>query len=159
MLLSRTLIVGLTGFSLVLASCGGGEPAANAAQPAAAAPDGGSAGTATADITGISVISATDAAAIAESPPENLVVLDIRTPQEFAEGHLEGAVLIDFYDADFAEQLAALDPDVPYLMYCRSGNRSSLARGLMEELGFTAVADVDGGINSWTGAGLPVTGG
>ena len=84
-------------------------------------------------------------------------MLDVRTPEEFAEGHLEGAVLVDFYDADFAEQLAALDTDVPYLVYCRSGNRSGQAMGVMEELGFTSAADIDGGIVAWVDAGLPVT--
>ncbi len=100
-----------------------------------------------------------DAAAIAGAPPADLVVLDVRTPEEFAEGHLEGAVLVDFYDADFADQLAALDPDVLYLLYCRSGNRSGETLGVMEQLGFTSVADIDGGIIAWAGAGLPITGG
>jgi len=81
--------------------------------------------------------------------------LDVRTPEEFAEGHIDGAILVDFYDDDFAEQLAQLDPDVPYLLYCRSGNRSGQTRAILSELGFTDVADVDGGIVSWTGQGLP----
>ena len=156
----RNLVVGLAGFSLVLASCGGDEPATDAAQPSPvssdAAGDDAAAGTA-AGIVGLSTISALDAAAIAAAPPADLVVLDVRTPEEFAEGHLEGAVLVDFYDADFADQLAALDPDVPYLLYCRSGNRSGETLGVMEQLGFTSVADVDGGIVAWADAGLPVT--
>jgi len=156
----RNLVVGLAGFSLVLASCGGDEPAADVAQPAPvtsdAAADDAAAGTA-AGIVGLSTIFAVDAAAIAAAAPADLVVLDVRTPEEFAEGHLEGAVLVDFYDADFADQLAALDPDVPYLLYCRSGNRSGETLGVMEQLGFTSVADVDGGIVAWADAGLPVT--
>ena len=99
-----------------------------------------------------------DAAAIAAASPADLRVLDVRTPEEFADGHLEGAVLVDFYDADFADQLAALDPDVPYLLYCRSGNRSGETLGVMEQLGFTSVANVDGGIIAWADAGLAVTG-
>ncbi len=105
--------------------------------------------------TGIRLVSPSDAAAIEADPPADLVVLDVRTPEEFAEGHLEGAVLVDFYDADFAEQLAELDPEVPYLLYCRSGNRSGQTTALMADLGFTDVADIDGGILAWEQEGLP----
>ncbi len=104
---------------------------------------------------GIRVVSAEEGAAIQNDPPSDLVILDVRTAEEFAEGHLEGAVMIDFYDANFVEQLAELDPDVPYLLYCRSGNRSGQTTDLMADLGFTDVADIDGGILSWAQAGLP----
>ncbi|HSP30296.1 MAG TPA: rhodanese-like domain-containing protein [Ilumatobacteraceae bacterium] len=157
MSISRGLVAGLAGFSLLLVSCGGSEPAADVAD---SAPTGDAADAAADDatvITGISTISVDEAAAIADNPPANLVVLDVRTPEEFAEGHLDGAVLVDFYDADFAEQLATLDTDVPYLVYCRSGNRSGQAMGVMEQLGFSSAADVDGGIVAWSAAGLPVT--
>ncbi len=152
MTFSRGLVASLAGLSLLMVSCGGDEPAA---EPAADLATGAPSAT-TSGISGISTISATDAATITDDPPEGLVVLDVRTPEEFAEGHLDGAVLVDFYDPDFAEQLAALDPDVPYLVYCRSGNRSGQALGVMEQLGFTSVADVNGGIIAWAGAGLPV---
>jgi rhodanese-related sulfurtransferase len=110
-----------------------------------------------ADVAGIATVSVENAAAIAASPPADLVVLDVRTPEEFAAGHLDGAVQVDFYDEDFTEQLAALDPDVPYLVYCQSGNRSGQTLGIMDELGFSSAVDVDGGIVAWQGAGLPVT--
>ena len=86
------------------------------------------------------------------------VLLDIRTPEEFAGPRIEGATNIDFYAADFADQLRALDPDATYVVYCRSGNRSSQARGVFEELGFADVSDVRGGIVSWHEAGLPLEG-
>ncbi len=137
--------------SLALAACGGSDDAApTTAPPAAEAEQPAS------DASGIQVVSATDAAATIDAAPDDLVILDVRTPEEFAEGHIEGATLIDFYDPDFAEQLAALDPDVPYVLYCRSGNRSSGARAMMAELGFTTVDDIDGGIVAWESAGLPV---
>lgn len=104
---------------------------------------------------GIRLVSPTDGASIQADPPEDLVVLDVRTPEEFAERHLDGAIMIDFYEEDFATQLAQLDPTAAYLLYCRSGNRSGQTAKLMEQLGFTDVADVDGGINAWTAAGLP----
>ncbi len=156
MSISRGLAAGLAGFSLLLVSCGGSDPAADASDPAATNSVAVEASTAS-GISGISTISADAAAAITADPPDGLVVLDVRTPEEYAEGHLDGAVLVDFYEPDFAEQLAALDGDVPYLVYCRSGNRSGQALGMMEQLGFTSVADIDGGIVAWAGAGLAVT--
>jgi rhodanese-related sulfurtransferase len=106
---------------------------------------------------GIRVVSAETGGQILDNPPDGLVVLDVRTPEEFAAGHLPGAIMIDFNGPDFRQQIAELDPEVPYLLYCRSGNRSSGARAVMEDLGFVDVADVDGGILAWSEAGLPVT--
>lgn len=105
---------------------------------------------------GVRLVSAADGSAIQADPPEDLVILDVRTPDEFAEGHVEGATMLDFYQPDFAERLAELDPDQPYLLYCRSGNRSEQAAALMEQLGFRDVAEVDGGILAWTSGGHPV---
>lgn len=109
------------------------------------------------EIAGIRVVPASDALSIWDNPPTDLVVLDVRTSEEFAEGHIEGAVMLDFYDPAFADQLAELDPDVPYLLYCRSGNRSGQTAEVMQQLGFTDVADVDGGILAWADAGQPIT--
>lgn len=106
--------------------------------------------------TGVRVVPVADAAEVFENQPADLVVLDVRTPDEFNAGHLEGATMIDFYEADFAAQIAELDRDVPYLLYCRSGNRSGSAADLMQDLGFTNVIDIDGGITAWAGAGEPI---
>jgi rhodanese-related sulfurtransferase len=143
--ITRFLVAGVAGASLLLAACGGDDPASSPTSSAVA------------DVAGIATVSVENAAAIAASPPADLVVLDVRTPEEFAAGHLDGAVQVDFYDEDFTEQLAALDPDVPYLVYCQSGNRSGQTLGIMDELGFSSAVDVDGGIVAWQGAGLPVT--
>lgn len=93
---------------------------------------------------------------IVATPPADLVILDIRTPEEFAAGHLAGAINVDYYASDFEDQLAQLDLDVPYVMYCNSGNRSSNALPLMDSLGFAEVYEMDGGIQAWFGAGLPI---
>lgn len=93
---------------------------------------------------------------IVETPPEGLVILDIRTPEEFAAGRIEGAINVDYYAADFEQQLGELDLDVPYVMYCNSGNRSSNALPLMDSIGFSEVYELDGGIQAWFGAGLPI---
>lgn len=105
---------------------------------------------------GLVRVSPTVAAATVEDPPDDLVILDVRTPEEFAEGHIDDAIMIDFYSDDFADQLAGLDPDVPYVLYCRSGNRSGQTLAIMEQLGFTSVQDVDGGAIAWQEAGLPL---
>jgi rhodanese-related sulfurtransferase len=100
---------------------------------------------------GVSVDQATE---IIETYGGNdFVLLDVRTPEEFASGHLDGAVNVDFYSADFATSLAALDRDDRFLVYCRTGNRSGSTLELMEQLGFQDVHHLDGGIVSWSTAG------
>lgn len=89
----------------------------------------------------------------------DLVVLDIRTPEEVAEGALPGAMAIDFYSDTFRDQLAELDREVPYLVYCRSGNRSADAVTVMADLGFTEIYELDGGVVSWVGAGRSLVAG
>ena len=81
------------------------------------------------------------------------VVLDVRTPEEFASGHLPGAVNIDVNSADFASQVSALDPAKTYALYCRSGNRSGVAMSAMQGGGFTDLYHLGGGIGAWTSAG------
>jgi rhodanese-related sulfurtransferase len=83
-------------------------------------------------------------------------VLDIRTPPEVAQARIPGAVAIDLFAPDFSQRLDDLDRDGHYLLYCRSGNRTSSARSLMAQLGFRDVADIDGGIIAWANAGLPL---
>lgn len=114
----------------------------------------GSAAPADADL-GLRQVSVTDASQLLEDAADDLVVLDVRTPEEFDAGHLEDAVMVDFYRDDFASLIGELDPNVPYLLYCRSGNRSGQTLELMRDLGFTNVADIDGGILEWDSAGLP----
>lgn len=83
-------------------------------------------------------------------------LIDVRTPAEYAESHIEGATLIDLQAADFGQRIGELDPNATYVVYCHSGNRSAQATALMAAKGFTAVKDVDGGIAAWEAAGLPV---
>ena len=90
-----------------------------------------------------------------EGSDPGFVILDVRTPEEFAEGHIENAENIDFYAADFRSQIKGLDPGDTYVVYCRSGRRSEGARDIMDDLGFEEVYNVLGGIVDWTGQGLP----
>lgn len=108
------------------------------------------------DTATIELVSPEQAAQVIEDAPSGLVVLDIRTPEEFNEARLDGATNIDYYDADFADQLDTLDKNDPYVMYCRSGNRSSDAVKTMKDLGFTEVYEIDGGIVNWYESGYPV---
>ena len=88
---------------------------------------------------------------------EDVVVVDVRTPEEFATGHLAGAVNLDVTAPDFTEAVAGLDPDGVYALYCRSGNRSRTAAQVMSASGITATADLAGWIQAWSQAGLAVT--
>jgi phage shock protein E len=87
---------------------------------------------------------------------EAVVVLDVRTPQEYEAGRIAGAVNIDYRADDFRDRLAELDRDEPYLIHCASGRRSAATREVMQELGFTTIYHLDGGIQAWQQAGKPV---
>ena len=85
-----------------------------------------------------------------------VITLDVRTPIEFAEGHIEGARLIDFQSGNFENEIAALDKNATYAVYCRSGNRSGQAVKVMQDAGFTNLFSMDGGVIDWANAGLPL---
>jgi phage shock protein E len=123
--------------SLVLAACG-----AVGAGAAAGGPDPADGSTTTATSGG-------DLAAEAEGR----VLIDVRTPEEVAEGHLAGAVLLDLQRPDFREAVAELPRDEAYFVYCRTGNRSGQAVEIMRELGFTDLVN-GGGFDDLARAGL-----
>jgi rhodanese-related sulfurtransferase len=83
-----------------------------------------------------------------------VVILDVRTPGEFAEGYIEGAQNIDFQSGNFENEIAALDKNVTYAIYCRSGNRSGQAAKIMHDAGFHDVYNLDGGVIDWTSEGM-----
>jgi phage shock protein E len=83
----------------------------------------------------------------------DVVVLDVRTPEEFAAGHLEDAVNLDVSAAGFAGRVVDLDPDLTYAVYCRTGSRSQVAMDAMLTAGIDSVAHLGGGIVAWTEAG------
>lgn len=131
-----------------LAACGNDEPSSDDA-PATTAT--------TADVSpSVALIGPAAAEALLAAPPAGLVVLDVRTPEEFAAGHLEGAVMIDFQSPTFAADVVGLGEDTPVFVYCRSGNRSAQAVATMVQLGFTDITELDGGVVAWEAAGLPL---
>jgi rhodanese-related sulfurtransferase len=128
--------------TLVTAGCSGSGDstvAVSAGPTAAAAPANGA------------KIAAADFAAALKRPGTTIV--DVRTAQEYAQGHLPGAVNIDVSSPDFNGQLAALDPSAPYAVYCHSGNRSGVAVAAMTDQGFTDAYHLEGGITAWQQAG------
>lgn len=86
----------------------------------------------------------------------NAKIIDVRTPEEFNEGCISGAVNIDYNGANFESELANLDKNETYLIYCLSGNRSGKALDKMHELGFKNIFHLDGGIKAWQAADMPL---
>lgn len=84
-------------------------------------------------------------------------LVDVRTPEEFAAGHIAGARLINIYDADFNARIGGLDKTKPVLVYCAAGSRSASAATTMTKMGFTRVFDLAGGMGAWRSAAKPVT--
>ncbi len=101
-------------------------------------------------------ISPEEAEKILKENSGNIIILDVRTKEEFSEGHIKGAINIDYHSKDFKSKLEKLDKTKIYMIYCRSGYRSGRAFELMKEMGFTKLYNIEGGINAWIGEGLPV---
>ena len=88
---------------------------------------------------------------------DDLVIIDVRTPGEYAEGALAASALIDIQAADFEQRIGELDRDAAYVVYCRSGNRSAQAVAIMADLGFTELYDA-GGFADLAAAGAALVG-
>ena len=82
---------------------------------------------------------------VAQAQAEGVVIIDVRTAGEFNAGHIANAINIDVESMRFDEEIAALDKDVTYALYCRSGNRSSIAAGKMSDAGFTSILNAQVG--------------
>lgn len=125
--------------AFLLVGCSNSPLSTTAGPTAATAPAAGSS------------VSPADFAAATKLP--DTVILDVRTPQEFASGHLAGAVNVDVEDPAFMVNVTSLDHSKTYAVYCRSGNRSKVAMSAMAQAGFSQFYDLDGGINAWQSAG------
>jgi len=82
---------------------------------------------------------------VTQSQAEGVVIIDVRTAGEFNEGHIANAINIDVESMQFDGEIAALDKDVTYALYCRSGNRSGIAAGKMSDAGFTSILNAQVG--------------
>jgi rhodanese-related sulfurtransferase len=85
----------------------------------------------------------------------NIQLIDVRTSEEFSEGHIENAVNIDVTANDFDAKVASLDKEKPVMVYCKSGGRSAKASARLKELGFKTITDLEGGITNWKSENKP----
>lgn len=84
------------------------------------------------------------------------VILDVRTPGEYSQGHLDGAENLDFFCSDFRTKIETRDRERIYVVYCKKGHRGERTRDMMRSCGFIRVVNIRGGIEGWKLAGLPV---
>jgi rhodanese-related sulfurtransferase len=117
---------------------------------------GGSSGPPPTTVTPLTVQEADTMIAANQGNPD-FVILDVRTPGEFAAGHLEDAVNIDYNSGTFATDVGALDKAKTYLVHCQAGTRSAMATDDMAAMGFVDVYDMVDGFAGWVAAGLPWT--
>ncbi|MCB4792273.1 MAG: rhodanese-like domain-containing protein [Elusimicrobia bacterium] len=87
---------------------------------------------------------------------KDFVIIDMRTPEEFSSGHIQNAVNIDFYGNDFKAKVSELDKNKTYFIYCRSGNRSGLAFGVMKKADIKSVYNLKNGILDWDSEKYPL---
>ena len=86
----------------------------------------------------------------------HFLIIDVRTPAEYNDGHIENAINIDYRSDSFRDEVGQLDRNKSILIYCWSGGRSGSALEMMKELGFKKVYNMLEGINGWIAAGYPV---
>ena len=87
---------------------------------------------------------------------DEVQLVDVRTPDEFTDGHIENAQNIDFRSPTFAQDILKLDKEKPVLLYCHSGGRSAKCAKKLEEAGFKKIYDLQGGISRWKHEGLAI---
>jgi rhodanese-related sulfurtransferase len=86
----------------------------------------------------------------------DFIIIDVRTASEYASGHLPNATNINYYSDNFTIEISKLGRDNVYLIYCRTGVRSTLSRDAMKSLGFLNVNNMLGGFTAWMAAGYPI---
>lgn len=101
-------------------------------------------------------ISIEDAQTLIANKNDQLVILDVRTPKEYDDGHLKGAINENFYLGVFPDNIKKMDKDKTYLVYCQEGPRAKKAIKLMKEQGFKEAYNLYGGYEKWQQAGLEV---
>ncbi|MBT8037671.1 MAG: rhodanese-like domain-containing protein [Verrucomicrobiae bacterium] len=105
-----------------------------------------------------STVKPVDATAMMEliTQTSNIQILDLRTPAEFAAGHIKGSTNIDFKSPRFADNIDKLDKRPAYILYCRSGNRSRKSLETFKKHPFGTIYHLEGGFNAWQASGNPV---
>lgn len=87
---------------------------------------------------------------VSQNELNSVIVVDVRTPEEFAAGHIENAVNIDWFDSNFADQIGSIDKEKKIYLYCKKGGRSAKATMLLDSLGYSNVIDLEGGYDLWS---------
>ncbi len=98
----------------------------------------------------ISLISATEL----DKVNDQILLIDVRTPGEFASGHIENSINIDYKSDNFKDLISELDKNQEVYVYCKVGGRSGRSAKILEDMGFEKIYDLDGGINAWEKEGL-----
>jgi len=80
---------------------------------------------------------------------DDFILVDVRTSEEYRDGHLEGSVNIDYFSDDFSNEIKQLGLETPIVLYCRSGNRSGKSMSIMYDLGFVELRNFKGGYKEW----------
>ena len=80
----------------------------------------------------------------------DIQLIDVRTPKEYDDGHINDAILIDYFSDDFKTKVQEFDKEKPLYLYCRSGGRSGKASKILKELGFKEIYDLKGGYLAWS---------
>ena len=80
---------------------------------------------------------------------KQIKIIDVRTPKEFNQGHIENAININFKSSNFIKSISKLNKDTSFLIYCKSGNRSGKASKIMDSIGFYKIYDLKGGYINW----------
>jgi phage shock protein E len=145
----RLIAIGCVAAASTVAGCS----SSNTAEPVVAADSSASSASASESIPVISELVSGQRGK--ELVDQGAIVIDVRTPAEFADGHVPDALLIDVSSSNFAAQISQLDPNQAYVVYCRSGNRSAAAITQMLAAGFTELYDM-GPLTAWAQAGYPV---
>ncbi len=131
----------------LLAACGSGTPDATAKEAPAEMPN----------VQLATAISPQDYYRLsAGQDADRVELIDVRTPEEFADGHIANATNVDWKSDDFAAKVSTLPKDGNYVLYCRSGHRSGEAQEAMSKMGFHNVASMTGGITAWQNGEMPV---
>ena len=105
---------------------------------------------------GMRDLAATEFQKTMESTSDKQIV-DVRTEAEYTKGHIDGAILADISSGQFQEVASGLDKDKPVFVYCLSGGRSSSAASQLQQMGFTSITNLSGGMLAWQSANLPVS--
>ncbi len=92
-----------------------------------------------------------------EKAADSIQLVDVRTPEEYAEGHIKHAKNINVFDDNFIALMSELDKEKPVYVYCRKGGRSAKASAKLQEAGFTKIYDLDGGFSEWKSEGKAIS--